>query len=177
MFGSDINGKVAPSGIDVVDTTTNTIRTISGGYPCGAGFAPDLPDRLAYAASPVSSFCFKGAVSVFTVAADDSGRRQLTRDGHSLNPVWGPRSIAFDRETLRRRDAPVFQIWVMHPDGSHHSQVTHLKVPTLLDGLVPLRFDGRGRSSAGCGPWPGHDRDLHDRPGPPSRPRAQGRRQ
>jgi hypothetical protein len=144
VFGSDVKGTVTPSGIDVVDTTTNTIRVISRGYPCGASFAPDLPDRLVYANSPASSFCLKGRVNVLTIAADGSGRKQLTSDGASLNPVFGPNSIAFDRETLRRNDAPVFQIWTMRPDGSRRARVTHLKVPRLLDGLVPLQFDGAG---------------------------------
>jgi hypothetical protein len=144
VFGSDVNGKVTPSGIDVVDTTTNTIRTISGGYPCGASFAPNLPDRLVYASSPASSFCLKRRVNVFTAASDGSSRKQLTTDGSSLNPVFGANSIAFDRETLRRNDAPVFQIWLMNPDGSHRRQLTRQKVPPLLDGLVPLQFDAAG---------------------------------
>jgi hypothetical protein len=144
VFGSDVKGKLTPSGVDVVDTATNTIRVISRGYPCGASFAPDLPDRLVYSNSPAASFCFKGRVNVFTIAADGSGRKQLTSDGASLNPVFGPNSIAFDRETLRGNDAPVFQIWTMRPDGTKRTQVTRLKVPPLLDGLVPLQFDAAG---------------------------------
>jgi hypothetical protein len=144
VFGSDVNGKVAPSGLDIVDTATNSIRMLTRGYPCGAGFAPDLPDRLAYATSPLAAFCMKGKVNVFTSAPDGSGRKQLTRDGASLNPAWGASGIAFDRQTLRKNGAPVFQVWMMQPDGSRRTQLTHMKIPQLLDGLVPLQFDAAG---------------------------------
>ena len=43
--------------------------------------------------------------------------KRLTNDGRSLNPVWGPRYIAYDRERLRRNDAPLYQIWLRAPGG------------------------------------------------------------
>jgi hypothetical protein len=145
VFGSAVNGKTTPSGIDVLDTATNTLRTISGGYPCGVSFAPDLPDRLVYASSPTASFCFKGRVNVFSIAADGSARKQLTTDGASLNPVYGPGIVAFDREKVRKNDAPIYQVWTMRPDGTHRVQITHTKVPSLLSGLVPLALDASGK--------------------------------
>ena len=59
--------------------------------------------------------------------------------------MWGPTQIAFDREQLRGGEAaPAYQIWLMNPNGSGRKQVTHTKVPTLLEGLVPMQFSADG---------------------------------
>ena len=112
---------------------------------CGASFAPRRPDRLVYAQAPGSFACFNGHVNVFTATATGAGRRQLTHDGLSLNPAWGPRSIAFDRATLRgKTEAPAYQVWLMRSDGSQLRQVTRMQVGPLVEGLVPLAFSASG---------------------------------
>jgi hypothetical protein len=131
------------NGLAVIDTKTGSARTISHGFPCGASFAPRVPDRLVWARSPGGAFCLK-RVNLFTAMADGSRLRRITRDGRSLNPVWGPRAIAFDRQTPRRHDSPVYQVFLMRADGTHRRQLTHLHIPPLLNGLVPVRFSARG---------------------------------
>jgi hypothetical protein len=140
LFSTSGNG----AGLAIVNTMTHTVKMIAGGSICGASFAPDVPDRLAYAQSSAKSVCFDTAVNVFTAAADGSGRTQLTHDGRSLNPVWGAGTIAFDREKLRKNDAPIYQIWLMKPDGTGAVQLTHTKVPQLVEGLVPQQFSADG---------------------------------
>jgi hypothetical protein len=125
----------------VVDMQTNKATTIATGSICGASFAP-ATDQLAYGVGTTKGFCANS--NVFTVAVDGSGRTQLTHDGRSLNPVWGAAGIAFDRETLRKL-APSYQIWLMHPDGTSLVQLTNMKIPSLLFGLVPLQFSGNGQ--------------------------------
>ena len=133
------------SGLAVIDTRTNKVTTIATGSACGASFAPRRPDRLVYAQAPGSFACLNGHVNVFTVTATGADSRQLTHDGLSLNPVWGPRSIAFDRATPRgKTEPPECQVWLMRSDGSHLRQVTHLKVGPLVEGLVPLSFSANG---------------------------------
>lgn len=144
LFTNSPSPRDRSSALAIIDTSTWTVRTLAHGYPCGASFAPGLGDRLVFSMSPGSSPCPVGRVNVFTIGADGTGQRQLTRDGHSLNPVWGAASIAYDHVTGRRNDAPVFQIWLMRGDGTHKRQYTHLRVPTLLDGLVPLSFSADG---------------------------------
>ncbi len=144
LFTNSPSPRDRSSSLAIVDTTTWSVRTLAHGYPCGASFAPGLSERLVFAVARGSSVCPTGAVNVFTIGADGSAKRQLTRDGHSLNPVWGASSIAYDHFTARRNDAPVFQIWLMRSDGTHQHQYTHLRVPTLLDGLVPLQFAADG---------------------------------
>jgi hypothetical protein len=142
LFSVAANG--SGGGLAVIDTSTGKAKTIARGAMCGASFAPDLPDRLVYARAPTSSNCFDGPVDVYSIAVDGSGRRRLTHDGRSLNPVWGAGTVAFDRQTPRRHLGPIYQVWLMHPDGTHRAQLTHLHVPPLLDGLVPLQFSADG---------------------------------
>jgi hypothetical protein len=143
LDGVSTSGK--GSGLDVIDTRTDSVTTIATGSACGASFAPRRPDRLVYAQAPGSFACLNGHVNVSTVTATGADSRQLTHDGLSLNPVWGPRSIAFDRATPRgKAEAPAYQVWLMRSDGSRVRQVTHLKVDPLVEGLVPLAFSANG---------------------------------
>jgi Tol biopolymer transport system component len=133
------------SALALVDTSAGTVTTIVNGSVCGASFAPKGPDRLAYGASTGNKQCFTSKVNVFMVNADGSGRKQITTDGRSLNPIWGPKSIVFDTETLRKNDAPIYQLVTMRPDGSHRVQITHMKIPTLVSGLAPLQISADGK--------------------------------
>jgi hypothetical protein len=130
----------AASGLVVIDTKTLSDRVLAHGPVYGASFAPDGSDRIAYgsASSPVLS----ARVDIRVVGLDGAGGQQITHDGRSLNPVWGPGVIAFDHERLRSGGAPVYQVWLMGPDGTHRAQLTGLRVPPLLDGLVPISFSG-----------------------------------
>jgi hypothetical protein len=133
------------AGLAIVDTKTATTKTIATGSICGASFSPDLPDQLVYGRSSPKGLCVGTNVDLFTAAVDGTGLKRLTHNGRSLNPVWGDGEIAFDHEKLRKNDAPIYQIWLMHPDGTHLVQLPHLSVPTLLAGLVPTQFSGDGQ--------------------------------
>jgi hypothetical protein len=143
LLGSGV--RAGGSGVAVIDTQTGTVHTLGHGSSCGASFAPTLPARLVYALGRSSSdYCFKH-VDLYTAAADGSGVQQLTHDGSSLNPVWGPEGIVFDRQKLRRHYAPIYQLWQLNADGSGARQLTHLRVPKLLEGLMPLAISSSGR--------------------------------
>jgi hypothetical protein len=134
----------AASGLAVLDARSGAAKLLARGTISGASFAPDGSDRLVYASAATQALA--APVNVHATAADGSGSTQLTRDGRSLNPVWGPGGIAFDRQRLRSAAAPAYQVWLMDADGAHPRQLTHLRVPLLLDGLVPRQFDhGGGR--------------------------------
>jgi hypothetical protein len=130
------------SGLAVIDARTGAVTTIAHGQIYGASFAPDSSDMLAYALS--RSLSPLARVDVYVSRPDGSGLRALTRDGRSLEPVWGPRYIAYDRERLRRNDAPVFQIWLKSPSGAGGRRLTNVRVPSLLSGLVPIAFSSDG---------------------------------
>jgi hypothetical protein len=128
-------------GLAIIDTETGTEQMVASGVIYGASFAPGYSDTLVYARA--SSLSAKAGTNVFTVAANGTGRRQITRDGRSADPVWGTRGIAFDREKLRK-DAPLDQIWLMAANGTHRRQITHVAVGPLVEGLVPLAFSADG---------------------------------
>ena len=129
----------------ILDTRTATAKTIANGSICGASFAPDQPARLVYARGLARSMCFFSGVDIYSAAVDGTGVKRLTTDGRSLNPVWGAGGIAFDRQTPRHNDAPIYQVWLMNPDGSNLVPLTHMQIPSLVDGLVPLQFSGDGK--------------------------------
>jgi Tol biopolymer transport system component len=102
-----------------------------------------------FAFSPDSSALVLGAARgdasdlwVFTIAAGT--RARITHDGRSLDPVWGPDGLVFDRMRRRRGDAPAFQLWAAQADGSHARRITHMRIPRLLSGLVPLDLSADG---------------------------------
>jgi hypothetical protein len=66
------------------------------------------------------------------VGLDGRGRRQLTHDGRSAYPLWGPRHITFSR-VLPSCVSP--SLWQMRPDGS--------RLRPIL-GRTPLRFRDLG---------------------------------
>lgn len=131
------------SSLEVLDTISGVITVVAHGQIYGASFAPDGSDRLAYGRA--NSTSFSAPVNLFTTTPDGSGTVQVTRDGRSLYPVWGARFLAYDRERLRRNDAPVFQIWlrVMRPGGVLR-RLTSLRVASLVSGLVPIAFSAAG---------------------------------
>jgi hypothetical protein len=142
VLSSTDPASAASSGLAVVDTTTFASRILASGQIYGASFAPDGSDRIVYASAP--SPALTAPVDVHVIDADGSRAAQLTRDGRSLNPVWGRLGIAFDRERLRVNAEPAYQVWLMAGDGTSARQLTALAVPPLREGLVPIDFDDAG---------------------------------
>ena len=129
------------SGLGVFDVTTGTLRTIASGIVDGASFAPDGTDRVVFGRSKVENL--PAPVDLYIAAPSGSGLHRLSSDGRSLNPVWGPRYIAYDRERLRRGEAPVYEIWLRRAAGGPR-RLTGIRVRSLVSGLVPLGFSQSG---------------------------------
>jgi len=130
------------SGLALVDLQSNTLKLIANGQVYGASFAPNASDELVYALA--ASEALSARVNVYRAKADGTAAVALTRDGRSLFPVWGPRTIAYDRERLRRNDAPVYQVWLRSPTGSRARRLTNVRVRSLVSGLMPLAFSSDG---------------------------------
>jgi len=131
----------AGSGLDVIDTQTGTVTQIAAGTIYGASFARDGSDRLVFALSHAESF--SAEVNLYMSEADGAGLHRVTSDGHSLNPVWGPAYIAYDRERMRHL-SPEYQIWLASSAGARVRRLTHIPVASLVQGLVPLAFSADG---------------------------------
>src|SRR4051794_34796572 len=126
----------------VYDTATRKVVASVPGLTQGLSFSPD-------SAALAVGLARLGAVSpptdVHVVTLSTGVRTALTTGGRALNPVWGPEEIAFDRVTARKRDAPTYQIRAVRPDGTGRRAITHLRIPSLLSGLVPLDVSADGR--------------------------------
>lgn len=129
--------------LGLVDTRTLKMRTIVRGWVQGVSFAPATPDRLVYGFSQPTKQGTLGPVNLDSTSATGGRIVQLTHDGLSLYPVWGARGIAFDKETLdRRAGVPGYQIYLLI-DG-RVTQITHMKVYWLDNGLVPAAVSADG---------------------------------
>jgi hypothetical protein len=142
LQSTGVTNTARSSGLAVVDTTTGAVTTIAQGQIYGASFAQDGSDRIVYGRS--ASLSPTASVNLYVSQPNGTGTVAFTRDGRSLNPVWGPRYIAFDRERLRRLDAPVYQIWLAAPTGTSARRLTNVRVRSLVSGLVPLAFSANG---------------------------------
>jgi hypothetical protein len=143
-LGSTDPADDAASGLAVIDAGTLSETLVAHGPIDGASFAPDGSDRLAYASASSQALAARVDVHAVGPGATGASRVQLTHDGRSLNPVWGADGIAFDRERVRNAAEPAYQIWLMRPDGSDPQQLTHLRIPPLANGLVPIDVSGDG---------------------------------
>lgn len=130
----------AGSGLALIDTSTMRARTVARGYIYGASFNP-AGGVVVF--GKASSQRGNAPVDLYVANSYGGPANQLTTNGHSLAPLWVKKGIVFDRETSRGQSkAPVYQLWLM--SGSTASQLTHLKVPALLDGLVPVAASSDG---------------------------------
>jgi hypothetical protein len=87
-----------------------------------------------------------GSINLFSAAAIGGPVRQLTYDGVSLYPVWGARGIVFDKETPGRRGGvPGYQFYLL--DRGHVTQITHMNVYWLNEGLAPAAVSADGTGS------------------------------
>lgn len=128
------------SGLLVVDTGTDKATWVAHGVIEGFSFNP-AGTELAYA--DTASQNLKDPVNLYSVGVDGGKPTQLTSDGRSLDPLWVRSGIVFDQQTLRgETKAPAYQLWLRA--GSTERQLTHMRIPPLLDGLVGLQASADG---------------------------------
>jgi hypothetical protein len=127
----------------VYDLKAHEAATVAHGVIRGFSFSPDSRN-IVYGSSGRSD-AFDAPADLYVLALGSEGKTRITRDRKSLNPLWGTAGeIVFDRQTLRRNDAPRFNVFAIHPDGGALRRITSLRVPTLLSGLVPLDMSAAG---------------------------------
>jgi hypothetical protein len=141
VLSTAVRGAAKLSGLAIVDTQQKTVKLIARGQIYGASFAPNGNDQLVYGRAAQQTLTSR--VNVYRANADGTSTVALTHDGRSLFPLWGPGAIAYDRERLRREDAPVYQIWLL-PTSARARQLTHIRVRTLVSGLTPIAFSADG---------------------------------
>lgn len=129
------------SSLDVIDTQTGTVTTIAHGEIYGASFTRDGSDRLVFALA--RSLSQSAKTNLYVAEASGAGVHPITTDGRSLFPVWGPAYIAYDRARMRRL-SPEYQIWLGTLTNPRVRKLTHIRVGSLVQGLIPLEFSATG---------------------------------
>ena len=125
----------SPAQLMIVDTTTGQSRAIATGVIYGASFAPGPSDSVVYARAMLN----RTAVNIYTTSSAGTDTHQLTSDGHSEDPLWGPGGIIFSRATARPKNAyPELQLWEMNADGSGAHQLPSVHVTSNLEGLIAV---------------------------------------
>jgi hypothetical protein len=94
----------ATSGIGVLDTESGAFTMIAHGIVSGASFNPTGAGELVYGNS--SSEGLHARSNLYIWAPGFAAPRQITTDGRSLKPVWGPHDIAYAHAHPRHGDAP-----------------------------------------------------------------------
>jgi len=139
---SGLKSAVRLSGLAILDTQSGKIAMIAHGQLFGASFAPNGSDEVLYGLA--RSLSLTARVNIYRAKPDGSGAAALTRDGRSLFPLWGPGRIVYDRERLRSGDAPVYQLWTRSLGSSRPRRLTHIRVRSLVSGLIPFAFSADG---------------------------------
>jgi hypothetical protein len=132
---------VGGGALELIDMSTLKSRLVSKGVIAGASFNP-AGTQLVFGMS--TSLQISVPVDLYTTAVAGGGVGQLTTNGNSFAPIWTQAGIVFDRSTPRGVSrAPIYQLWI-YSSGTLR-QLTHMRVPALLDGLEPLEASADGQ--------------------------------
>jgi Tol biopolymer transport system component len=140
---SQLVAAVTTRSLVVIDVVSGAVTPLASGTFGGmsVSFSP-LGDQIAYTLA--TSNALNASTDVYTVPVAGGTPTQLTFDGLSSSPVWGPTQIAYSKGPKRRNDYPKLNLWLMNPDGSGQRQITFLGVRSLVTGLNPVEWSATG---------------------------------
>jgi hypothetical protein len=115
-------------------------RVIATGAINGASFAPTTPDRLVFAKA--TSLLVTAHVDLYTVSLKGGAPVQVTHDGLSQYPLWGPNGIVFSREASHT--STTYQLWLVRADGRDARQLTNADISAPFYGLEPVAISANG---------------------------------
>ncbi|MGD0198557.1 MAG: hypothetical protein ABSC56_11725 [Solirubrobacteraceae bacterium] len=110
-------------------------RTLATGTIVGASFAPHAPDRLVFGKAVGAQ------VNLFTQQVPSGAPNQITHDGLSEYPLWGPKGIIFSHE--ESSSSTTLQLWLR--SGGHDQQLTNMSFSGSVDGLEPVAVSADGQ--------------------------------
>ena len=124
--------------VRVYDISGDSLHVAASGALRGYSFSPDST-QIVYGRAVKADFTSDS--DLYVVPALGGAEQRLTTVKNALNPVWGPKEIVFDRFGARRNDAPAYNLWALDPAAPDTlRQLTDLKIPPLVSGLVPLEI-------------------------------------
>lgn len=136
------SGKLAAIGggkrVRVYDVAADKLYVAAKGAIRGFSFSPDSKQIVVGRAEKDRP---QAPSDLFAGPAIGGELERITDFGRAVNPVWGPDEIVFDRFKRRKGAAPAFNLWAVEPaaDGALR-QLTTLRIPKLVSGLVPLEI-------------------------------------
>ncbi len=135
----------------LIDTVTGAQQTIAHGFFSGVSFAPE-GGQLVYSRAASENFPPRSDVYRYDIPAGETLRAvqpvRLTRDGRSLDPLWGPNGkIVFVKQlgAKQRKYGPKNELYLMNPAGKQVRRLTHTRVGPLLQGLYPTAWSSNGK--------------------------------
>ncbi len=142
--GTLIAAEVGGRRLMIFEVATGRMATLATGFIKGISFSPD-GQRVAYGRGRDATA--RGESDIYSVSVNGGKPEQLTDDGRSLLPSWGPERIAFVKQKSQSRGGaiPAYDIWTMTPAADRVRRVTKTKVPEGVSGLLPLEWSADGR--------------------------------
>jgi WD40-like Beta Propeller Repeat len=129
--------------IRVYDIAADSLHLAATGELRGYSFSPD-GQQIVYGRAVKADFQSDSDLYVVPVLGGEPNR--ITTVKNAINPVWGPKEIVFDRFGTRRDDAPTYNLWALDPAAPDKlRQLTKLKIPPLVSGLVPVEVSANGK--------------------------------
>jgi WD40-like Beta Propeller Repeat len=129
--------------VRVYDIAADRLHVAAQGELRGYSFSPD-GEQIVFGRAAGEDFTSDS--DLYAVPALGGEETRLTTVKNAVNPVWGPKEIVFDRFGSRRNDAPAYNLWAIAAGAPEKlRQLTKLKIPPLVSGLVPLEVSANSR--------------------------------
>jgi Tol biopolymer transport system component len=144
MVAALTGGELGKRTLYVIDVETGKKTRIASGYFSGVSFSPD-DEELVFG---IGGEEFGGKTNVVRAPVTGGPTSQLTHDGISTSPLWGPQGqIVFVKQLNvknRRYHTPKNDLFLMNADGKAVKRLTHTVVGDLVFGLFPTAWSASG---------------------------------
>jgi Tol biopolymer transport system component len=140
-----LGSELGPQRLTTIDVATGAQHTISRGYFGGVSFSPE-GGELVY--SKATSEHFPPHSNVYRAGLSGTAPVQITHDGRSESPLWGPGGqIVFVKllGAKQRKYGPKNELYLMNPSGGQVRRLTHTAVSSLAQGLTPSAWSASGK--------------------------------
>jgi hypothetical protein len=130
------------SGVAVISVPSGTVqKSVSfSGQIEGVSFAPTAPERVAYVKAPSQLTSTRASLEVLRAGTTTT----LIKNARIANPLWTRYGIVYDAITPRGKfKAPAYQLQLLRK--GKRTQITHLTIPALDTGLVPVAASSSGK--------------------------------
>jgi len=133
-----------------IDVSAAESSVLASGSFAGASWSPDGKQVVFAKATPTTENSSEPAFNLFVVDGSGGKPKQITEGGDSVEPLWGPKSIAYSKVVSGADGWSKNEIWRVQPDGSGRKTISgplrgHLRAEGF-DGLVPVAWSDDGRA-------------------------------